>query len=503
MTLLIRDVQILGGARAFPEPVDLFVSGEKISAIGHFPNKPADAVLDGQGAYLSPGFIDVNTDSDHYLSLFEHPSQEDFLRQGVTTIFGGMCGASLAPLLYGGLESLRKWTDPNRINVSWHTLSEFLKELDRHPLGVNFGTLAGHATIRRAILGDAERDLTKNELGVLAETLEHALEDGAFGFSTGLAYLHARKAGYAELKILADLTKRFNGIYATHLRDAGEGISDAVQETKKLADDSRVKTLISHFVPLLGTEKKYASALAAINATPAAKNFRFDIYASSSTLHPIYTFLPQWAQAGGASVMLANVRDEWYVRRMKNDMPLLDENNFVVAEAPDADFLVGKSLAEIKEMYELKDSRDALLKLMAVMQMRGGALYKEVATDLSRRAMKSAHSFIASNAPSFSEYTTVGRRLKSERSTRTFTDFLGLVQNEKLLSLEKAVSKLTSEPARFFGLPQRGMIVEGYIADLTCFKGNEIKFTIVNGRVAVEAGEFKNILAGKALRRHG
>src|SRR5271170_4196627 len=122
MTLLIKNVRVLGANRVIPLPVDVFVSDDKISAIGNFPDKKADQMLDGQGAYLSPGFIDVNTDSDHYLTLFDHPGQEDFLRQGVTTIFGGMCGSSLAPLLYGNLESFRKWTDTDRINVNWHTM---------------------------------------------------------------------------------------------------------------------------------------------------------------------------------------------------------------------------------------------------------------------------------------------------------------------------------------------------------------------------------------------
>src|ERR1700722_19667114 len=191
MTLLIKNVRILGGAREFPEPCDVFVSGDKISAIGNFVDKKADETLDGQGAYLSPGFIDVNTDSDHYLTLFEYPSQEDFLRQGVTTIFGGMCGSSLAPILYGTLESVRKWSgSESTVNVDWHTTGEFLATIDKRPFAVNFGTLAGHSTIRRAIVGDAIRDLTKNELGVLLETLKKALEEGAFGLSTGLGYVH-------------------------------------------------------------------------------------------------------------------------------------------------------------------------------------------------------------------------------------------------------------------------------------------------------------------------
>src|SRR5665213_2732542 len=126
MTLLIKNVQVVGGARVFGEPCDVFVNNDKISAIGNFSNKNADIILDGQGAFLSPGFIDCNTDSDHYLTLFDDPSQEDFIRQGVTSIFGGMCGASLAPLLYGSLESIKKWSDTDRINVNWHTMGEFL-----------------------------------------------------------------------------------------------------------------------------------------------------------------------------------------------------------------------------------------------------------------------------------------------------------------------------------------------------------------------------------------
>ena len=159
MTLLIKNVQIVGGAgnNANGATTDVFVSDNKISAIGSFPNKKADMVLDGQGAYLSPGFIDSNTGSDHYLTLFDNPNQEDFIKQGVTTIMGGMCGASLAPLLYGSLEALQKWGDPNRTNVSWHTMGEFLKVMDKHPTSVNFGTLVGHATVRRALVGLANR----------------------------------------------------------------------------------------------------------------------------------------------------------------------------------------------------------------------------------------------------------------------------------------------------------------------------------------------------------
>ncbi|HUC31604.1 MAG TPA: hypothetical protein VMR99_02880, partial [Candidatus Paceibacterota bacterium] len=311
MTLLIKNVQIVGGTRAASGGSDVFVSDSKISAIGNFSNKKADVILDGQGAYLCPGFIDCNTDSDHYLTLFDNPSQEDFVRQGVATIMGGMSGASLAPILYGSLESVQKWGDTNRINVNWHTMAEFLAVMDKRPTAVNFGTLVGHATVRRAIVGEALRELTKNELNVFARTLEAALAEGAFGLSTGLGYVHARKTPYTELRALAEVVKKFGGVYATRLRQEGTGIKESVEETIKLARETGVSTLINHFAPVVGAEREYEEALALIEDLPADVDLHFDISPSSSSLLPIYTFLPEWAQNGGIGVMRENIQDQW------------------------------------------------------------------------------------------------------------------------------------------------------------------------------------------------
>ena len=161
------------------------------------------------------------------------------MRQGVTTIFGGMCGASLAPLIYGNLESFRKWGNTDGINVNWHSMSELLDAIDKRPLAVNFGTLVGHSTLRRAIAGDGSRDLTKNELAVFKESVIHALEEGSFGLSTGLEYIHAHKTPYSELKFLTDIVKKFSGVYATHLRNTKEGIDESVAETIKLAREEQ------------------------------------------------------------------------------------------------------------------------------------------------------------------------------------------------------------------------------------------------------------------------
>jgi N-acyl-D-amino-acid deacylase len=501
MTLLIKNVTIVGGDRPFKEGVDVFVNDNKISAIGSFLNKKADSVLDGQGAYLSPGFIDSNTDSDHYLTLFDNPSQEDFLRQGVTTIMGGMCGSSLAPLLYGSLESIQKWGDTNRINVNWHTMAEFFASMDKRPLGVNFGTLVGHSTIRRAIVGESSRDLTKNELTVFSNILQTALSDGAYGFSTGLEYVHAKKTPYSELRALAEITKKFHGVYATHLRNTGVGIKESVEETIKLTKETGVSTLISHFVPVVGSEKEYAESLEIINELPSECDLSFDIFPSAYSLSPIYTFLPLWAQTGAIRSMAISILDDWLLTRIKKDIPDLDENNFIVAQAPGNDFLVGKSLKDIRHIYELKDKRSALLKLMQVMQLRGSVLYKNLDMDLITRAIASKRSLIASNAPSFAEREEGRRHVRSERTTATFTNFFSLNEENKMFSLEDAIRKITSGPAKKFGLVGRGEIKEGNFADLVCFRGSEIKFTIVNGKLVEKEDGFANVFSGKMLRQ--
>jgi N-acyl-D-amino-acid deacylase len=288
-------------------------------------------------------------------------------------------------------------------------------------------------------------------------------------------------------------------VYATHLRQESVGVKESVEETIKLAKETGVSTLISHFVPVLGAEKEYEEALALIEDLPADIDLRFDIYPSDSLLLPLYTFLPEWVQTGGIKVMAANIQDEWLVPRIKKDIPNINGDHFIVAQAPGNDFLVGKSLNEIKDIYEVKDERDALLRLMQALGLRGSILYKNLNADLIARAIASKRSLIASNAPGVEEGK--GRKyLKSERNTATFSRFLSLVEEHKIMSFDEAIRKITLDPAKKFGLVGRGEIQEGNFADLACFRGDEVKFTIVNGKLVEKEAEFQEAFPGKALR---
>ncbi|MBI2034052.1 MAG: hypothetical protein HYT13_03075 [Candidatus Liptonbacteria bacterium] len=499
MSLLIKNVALLGESpKTGDKAVDVFVRGDKIAAIGRFGDKKAKEVIDGGGSYLSPGFIDVNTNSDHYLSLLQCPGQEGFLKQGVTTIVGGLCGSSLAPLLYGSLESIQKWASTSEINVNWHSLKELFQIFEKRPLGVNFATLIGHSTIRRALIGESLRELTKNELVVFGATLEKALKDGGFGLSTGLGYVHSRATPYSELKFLAHLVKIHHGVYATHLRKIGEHLLESVEETIKLAKETGVSTLVSHFLPVSRFEKEYKKAISEIQDLPTHLDFHFDLHPFDSSIVELYTFLPVWAQGGGIGLMRDNINDPWLQEKILKELPNVDAGKFIVTRAIGNESLVGRTLEELKDVFGVRDNRRVLIKLMVATQLRAIVTYKNINPELSKKAFLSKRSLLGSNAAQIVE----GRKTAfiPERAEATFPTFLKMVAEEKIMPLEEAIKKIALIPAKKFNLKGRGEIREGYFADLTGFKNQEIKFVIVNGKVALRDGAPGKTLAGRALR---
>ena len=501
MTLIIKNVQPLGSTRKLPPRIDIFISGDKISAFGSFSSKGADETIDGKGAYVSPGFIDVNTDSDHYLTLFDDPAQEDFLTQGVTTIIGGQCGSSLAPLIYGSLESIRKWTDIGKINVDWNSVKDYLSVLEKRRPGVNFGTLIGHSTIRRSIIGESQRTLTKNEFKIFDETLKRAMTEGGFGLSTGLGYLHGRNTPYQEIKTFLKTVKKFGGVYSTHLRKGGEGLRESVGETLKVSAESGAKTLISHFMPRFGEEKDYEWALEEFEKLPAGRDFHFDIYPFGSTIVPLYTFLPEWAQVENLETMNSFLDDEWRRTKILKELPDVFPESLIVSRATKNEAVVGHSLKELGLIYGTNDAKKALLQLMLTTKLKAVVFYKNINEKLIKAAILHPRSLLASNAASSSD-KSIDKALKSERATSTFTKFLSMAEKENLMPIDEAIKKITSVPANKFDIKGRGELKEGNFADLTVFANGEIKFVVVNGKIAVRDGAFQNVRAGRVLR-HG
>ncbi|MEK7187745.1 MAG: hypothetical protein AAB691_02775 [Patescibacteria group bacterium] len=498
MTILIKGAQIFSGGERLTDRSDIFISGDKISAIGSFSAKIADKVIDAQGCYVSPGFIDVNTDSDHYLSVFSDPLQEDFLRQGVTTIIGGQCGSSLAPLIYGRLDSLRKWTDTTKINVNWHEVAELLAFLEKHPLGVNFATLVGHSTIRRDIVGEEARNLTAKEVDVFTHVLAKAMRQGGAGLSTGLSYVHSAATSPLELEELAKIVKKQEGVYTTHLRDRAGGVAEPIDEAITLHRNTGVKTIISHFIPVLGEEDLYRSGLEKLRNLDPASEMYFDLSPFPIRILPIYYFLPDWAKQGGLSEMYENLTDDWLRSKVQKEITDIDPEKIIISRADKNDVLVGRSIRDCMELYGVDDYKEALIKVMIATELRAAVFYESINQDLLMEALTHPRCLIASNAASLSKTSEI--MLKPERARRTFPKFLSLVEEKRIMPIEVAIERITKKPASLFQIEKRGEIKEGFFADVTGFRNGEILFTIVNGHLAFENHSFDLTPHGKILR---
>ncbi|MDP3015107.1 MAG: hypothetical protein Q8N28_01705 [bacterium] len=477
MTILIKNIQLIDGSGRPAFKADVLVKKEKIHAIGNFPRYRANEIIDGMGAYLSPGFIDINTESDHNLTLFSNPAQQDFLLQGITTIIGGQGGASLAPLIYGSLESIKEWANTRKINIDWHTAAEFFKVMERRRLGINFGTLVGHRTVRQALIGDPRKDLSRNESRILNSILEKSLKEGAFGFSSGLDYPHSRQISYNEIKSLAETTAKHKGVYAARLRDEKRGLLSSVKEIIEIAKETGVKVLINNLKPLIGYRKDYEAALELISKNTDKADVYFDACLSDTNAVLIYEFLPGWVRKADCETMLKDIQTPGLKEKILKEMPRI-KGEEIILNAPANKYLVGKSLKEFAQNRNLTIG-ESLLELMKITDFRAVVSYKNISFKKTVQSLTHERAIVASKS--------AGK-------------FLKLVEKEKIMPIEKAIYKITGLPTAKLKLKNRGLVREGYSADLVLFRDAEIREVILNGKRVVKDGEFQNILAGKILR---
>lgn len=181
MTLLVRNVDIYDGGVGEPTHGDIFISRDKISAIGDIPARHVNEIIEGQNIKVCPGFIDAFSKTDHYLGILDEPEQKEFLKNGITTVIGGQEGISLAPLFPGNLDLIEEWTGRHR-NLGWHSVQEFLGCLSQLPLGINFGTFIGYETVRR-VFPASKKKFSKAESAFIQKIIKTALAEGGMGVS--------------------------------------------------------------------------------------------------------------------------------------------------------------------------------------------------------------------------------------------------------------------------------------------------------------------------------
>jgi len=524
--VLIKNAIIIDGSKGNKYKADVAVSNGKIKKIKKDINeKRAKKIINAKGLYLTPGFIDLNNHSDTYLTLFTIPGQESLLKQGITTILGGNCGSSLAPLVSAdNLKAIQKWADITQINLNWLTFEELIKALEKIKIGVNFASLVGHSTLRRGLIGDEFRELKPKEIKTMLAMLKTAMKQGAFGLSTGLVYSHAKMATTKEIIELARVVKSFNGLYTTHVRGEAEELIPAIDETIEIAKKTGVNTEILH-LKAMGKNNwpnmKKAIELIDLAANNKKLNINFDIYPYTVTGSVLYILLPEWVTEGGKAQLLKRLKDpaikEKVIREMQ-EKKHYEYDKVTIAISPINKSFIGKKITEIAKAQEVS-VEEAIINMLLISEGRISVFLDTLSEENVKMGITHSLGFIASDGVGYDlNYYQKKNDMVHPRCFGAFPRFLGkYTKQEFLISWEEAIYKITYGPAQKIGLEKRGLIKKGYWADLVLINPDEvidkatfenpyqysegIDYVLVNGEIVVENGHYTGKKNGKVLKK--
>lgn len=519
--ILIKNGTVIDGTGGKKIKTDIGIKKGKIKDIDDLSGSRSRKEIDAEGLYITPGFIDIQNHSDSYYTLFTQPHLESLVNQGVTTIIGGNCGSSLAPLVEGKtIESIQKWTNIKNVHVNWLYMKEFLAELVRKKISVNFGTLVGHATLRRGLVGDQIRKLSFEELRIMESSLRLSLEQGALGMSAGLAYTHAKLASSHEIIRLLKAVKDYQGVHALHVRDEEHGLMNSFEEAVYIAEHSGVPLRISH-LKAMGEKNWHLmdKILERINELNTRIKIYFDIYPYNSVASVLYIFLPDWAVKGGKKQMLKRLMDKETKKTIMEEMGKsnLDYGKIVIANTMVERFFIGKSIGELAQNQGIS-AVEAIINILIAAQGQVIVFIDNLSEENIGKSLKNDYSILASDSAGYDLDYFKNGELVHPRSFGTFPRILGrYVREKKILSWEKAIYKMTGLPAEFMGIKDRGVVKTGTMADITIldpktiidnatytnpFQNNiGIEYVIINGEIVVDQGIENQVMAGVVLKR--
>lgn len=496
--LLIVNARIVDGTGAPARPGSLAIHNGRILRLDPPANMPARERLDARGQVVAPGFIDVHTHAD---DLAQKPEATNFVRMGVTTIVAGNCGGSSLDL------------------------GTAFEEIITARPAVNFATLIGHNTVRQSVMGRAQRAPTSDELQKMKALVFKAMADGAVGFSTGLQYIPGTYARESEIVELARVAANTNGVYVTHMRNEGTALLEAIAESINVGRLLKMPVQISHLK--VDSPKQWGASVQALAMIDDARRRGIDVeadqYAYTAGSSGLAIRFPSWALEGTGAEVVARLKDEATWAKIKGEMvQLLADRGFtdlswatVATYRPQPEFN-GLSMKAVAQRLLGADTPDAQLEAARQMMMNGGAtmVYHFMSEADVETAMKHPMVGIASDAG----VNVFGSGVPHPRGYGNTARVLGhYVRDRKVVSLEEAVRKMSSLPARQFGFAQRGEIREGWAADLVIFDpatvGDTATFdaphayptgmshVVVNGQLVVRDGATTDARGGQVLRR--
>lgn len=530
--IIIRNGRVVDGSGGPARVADVGVRRDRIARIGDLGRARASRTIDASGLVVAPGFIDMLGQSEEHLLI--DPRAMSKIMQGITTEITGE-GSSIAPLNDRLIRENADFYQKYGLKVDWRTLGQYFRRLERQGIGVNLGTYVGATQVRAYVLGFENRAPTPTELARMRRLVEAAMRDGALGLSTSLQYVPARFATTDEIVELARVARRFGGVYATHQRSEANALDSSLEEVFEIARRAAIPVEIFHLKTAY--KKNWGRMPEVLRRIEAARARGLDVsadvypYIAGST--SLAATLPPWALEGGTEATLSRLRDNSMRERLKREISA-DTNvweNIYLGSGGAEGVLVssvgssplekwqGKRLSEIAGAREQKPL-DALLDLILADRGQTGAIYFMMSEEDLRAAVRS--SFVSFCTDS-SARATDGPLSGSKAHPRGWGSYPRIlsryVREERLLTLEEAVRKMTGLPASRVGLKDRGLLREGMFADITVFDpegvrdratfeepnqyAEGIRYVLVNGQVSVDEGARTPALAGRPLRGPG
>jgi len=524
--LIIQGARVVDGTGNPWYYADVGVRDGIIAALGRLPGDAAAALVYGNGLVVSPGFIDIHSHAD--TDVMVNPRAESAIRQGVTTLVTGNCGFSAAPITAEKREELKAGDLLRDLEISWLTMAEYLVALERCRPSVNLVPLVGHGTLRNVAMGYEQRPPTPAESQKMAAHLSQAMAEGAWGLSSGLIYPPGCYADTPELVELARVTAGYGGIYASHIRGENDTLLDAVVEAITIGEQAGLPVQIAHF-KAMGRHMwgKSRESLGLVDrARAGGLEVTCDQYPYEASATGLAAFLPPWTQQGGNEGLFERLRRP--DTRLQITADLLNGvpgwvslhkgvgwANVVITSSPSNRF-DGQTVSAIAASRQ-QDDFECVYDLLLEEGNRVGVVYFTISPEDIIRIMQHPAVMIGSDSGALAPYGPLSRGKPHPRTYGTFARVLGKYVREGVLSLERAVSKMTSLPAQKLGLHDRGLIRPGFAADLVLFSPEAINDTatyaephayptgvqavVVNGVLSVEDGEHAGAGAGRVLRR--
>lgn len=521
--ILILNGKIIDGSGTPYYRADLAIKDGKIVEIGLLQERKAKKIIDARDLVLAPGFIDIHSHSD--LTLLINGRAESKIRQGVTTEVIGNCGYSPAPVRGEAYEELKKeLKEDYGFEPGWSSFSEFIAELDKAEKSVNVVPLVGHGALRKWVMGYARREANEKEIEEMKNKLKEAMEAGAFGFSTGLIYSPSSFSTTDELVELAKVAASFGGIYTTHMRNEGEDMVAAVREAIKIGERSGIAVQISHHKVTMKNSWGLVKGSLAImhSARERGIDVSCDLYPYLATNTGLASNLPDWAHEGGLEKMMARLRDERerskiinYLR--ENERPRGWENVVISAMNTEGNKKYeGNNMMEISEMMNLSPE-EAAVELIYQERGRVDMIRFAMCEKDLKAVLSDELSMVCTDASTKADYGPLAEGKPHPRAFGTFPRVLGkYVRDEGVLSLERAIYKMTGLPAWRLGLQKKGLLKTGMDADITIFNPARIRDratysnpfqypvgienVIVNGEIVIDEDQHSGKTPGYLLK---